>query len=190
MSDLSSSDVEIIKEIKKKKPQSSSVPEQDTPSPDDVDSPDDFEMDDAPSVNVSEKENEEEEEKKEKKQIKEIINHKVNSRGKIQYMVKYKGKYPNEWVDEEDLIDNSDLIAEYMKSETSKPPKEEKIDLTNMKFDIIGAFKKNDKIYYQLHYENNETTLISAKKMHALDSAKLIKFLENYCIKEHKIEKT
>ena len=127
--------------IKKKKPQSSSVPEQDTPSPDDVDSPDDFEMDDAPSVNVSEKENEEEEEKKEKKQIKEIINHKVNSRGKIQYMVKYKGKYPNEWVDEEDLIDNSDLIAEYMKSETSKPPKEEKIDLKEM--EEILEFIKN-----------------------------------------------
>lgn len=187
MSDFSSSDVEIIKEIKRKPSSNSSIPEPENSSPDDVDSPDDFDLD-PPSVNVSEKENEEEE-KKETKTIKSITNHRVKQ-GKVQYKVKYKGKFPSEWVDEDDLIDQADLIAKYIESETSKPPKEEKVDLTNMNFEIISAIKKNDKIYYQLRYENNETTLISAKKMHALDSAKLIKFLEKYCIKENKVEQS
>lgn len=190
MSDLSSSDIETLKEIEKKPKSKDSIPDPESSSPEEVDSPDEITLEDAPSVNVSEKEQEEEDKKEEKetKTIKSIMNHRAKA-GRIQYLVKYNHskKFPNEWVDEDDLIDYVDLITKYMQTDTSKPPEKKKVDLSNLKFEIIGAFKKKEKIYYQLRYENGETTLISSKKMHALDSSKLIKFLEKYCISENKI---
>ena len=189
MSDSSNSDIEVLEEIRKKSSKNNLIPDSESTTVNDVDSPDDLDLNDAPSVHVSENENEEEE-KKEEKIIKSIINHRVKL-GKVQYLVKYKhsSKFPSDWVDEDDLIDYADLITKYMENDTLKPPKEEKVDLSNVKFDIVGAIKKKNKIYYQLHYENNETTMISAKKMQALDSTKLLKFLEKYCITEHKVDK-
>lgn len=99
-----------------------------------------------------------------------------------QYLVKWKNfsHSQNSWVDEIELTDNVNIVQEYLKNkEELKKIRQNFPKNATRPFSIVGAFRSNKKLYYEVIYNNSETKdQIEAKDMHKIDPIQCIEFLE------------
>ena len=100
----------------------------------------------------------------------------------VQYLVKWKNfsHSHNSWVNEFDLIEKEALIQEYLKNkEELKKIRQNYPKNATKPFSIVGAFRANKKLYYEVIYNNSEIKdKIEAKDMHRIDPIQCIEFLE------------
>ena len=100
----------------------------------------------------------------------------------VQYLVKWKN-FPhtdNTWVNEADLGEYDDIIQEYLKNKEELTKIRQSFPKNATKaFSIVGAYRLNKKLYYEVKYNNSDMKeAIEAKDMHRIDPIQCIEFLE------------